>query len=694
MNLEAPLYHGGARSYDHRASEERIQINVSAAPEPTQQIRSTRKANMAGQPKLVVQSKVADVTTSSEVTATRNPQQPQSVPIGIVEMPASGTNPELLKRPPKIKKGQELDYYHEPTLLGRLILGQKYGRAIKRVFDHPDEASTWLCSKRRMSNTVDTAEKKSPNGDEVVYTIRQLPIHMACSNLGRTKDFQIQRLLNELISLLVFAFPEGAHEVDHRNILPIQEAVWYGAAPETIALFLMARPEALFVADHLGRSLGELNRYRAGPEREAVQQMLCQNISFWNTARKEATFRLQHNSTSYPSDNQSVSSESVLASPNADEETITSTVVPEHTTEVPNYEDNITPLSWGQLEKRAIAAEQLLDIVNEENYKLRKQLETLTTSISSKNSDFTKELVRLSRENSALSEKIYKLENLLEKLYLSEDVEKNQQFRSALAEISSLVGLSDKSSLRGGGPPSRQSSLKLLGDANKLQKELSQKHRQQREKIRKLRHIVTEYISNVEVDDDDNDISEATSYADVTTISALTSHSAKSDVTSIILRRRWHYNQGVVDRLPTKSTASGHDKVVDDLSVILRYAASRQAQAGRHRSNLMDDLSAMLRWAASNDVRGRKNPGELSVQSDWSPINARDQLKRLKAKTKLSPNSAFTREINVPPLLSATQTIVVTEIASGSDQGQTGVVASSLGQSQVSKCFDSLSAEI
>jgi hypothetical protein len=482
--------------------------------------------------------------------------------------------------------------------------------------------------------------------------------------------------------------------VDHRNILPIQEAVWYGAAPETIALFLMARPEALFVADHLGRSLGELNRYRAGSEREAVQQMLCQDISFWNTARKEATFRLQHNSTSYPSDNQSVNSESVLASPNADEETITSTVVPEHTTELPNYEDNITPLSWGQLEKRAIAAEQLLDIVNEENYKLRKQLETLTTSISSKNSDFTKELVRLSRENSALSEKIYKLENLLEKLYLSEDVEKNQQFRSALAEISSLVGLSDKSSLRGGGPPSRQSSLKLLGDANKLQKELSQKHRQQREKIRKLRHIVTEYISNVEVDDDDNDISEATSYADVTTISALTSHSAKSDVTSIIRRRRWHYNQGVVDRLPPKSTTSGHDKVVDDLSVILRYAASRQAQAGRHRSNLMDDLSAMLRWAASNDVRGRKNPGELSVQSDWSPINARDQLGRLKAKTKLSPNNAFTREINVPPLLSANQTIVVTEIASGSDQGQTGVVSSSLGQSQVSKCFDSLSAEI
>jgi hypothetical protein len=666
MNLDAPSYLRRGEE-DRQVSDERI----TASPLVSQPLLGIRfSSSFPSEEKGKAESKLGELDRDTPpVRSDESPDVQQSstnLPLDVVETLASGTDVELLKRPPKIRKGRERDYIRNPTVLGRLILHQKFGRAMKRAFQYPEEASTWLCAKRRISKS------SAYRPGEIVYTIRQLPIHIATSALGRTNDEKLLRMLNELISLLVFAYPEGAHELDHRLIRPIQEAVWYCAKPKTIALFLMARPEALIEIDQWGRTLKELNEHRPGPGKDAIQQLLDRDIGFWITAKEEASYRLQHNSRHYPStEDYSIDSQSVLASPNPEEDTIASTVVilqPDPDTNI--EEDETAPVSWYQLEQRATAAEQLLTTVNEENFTLRKQMDALTTTVTARHTDFIQELGRLQVENAVISEELVKLEQLLEQQLVSDDEEKNEQIKLTMAEISSLAGLSDKTSFYGSGkegdpvPPTMQ----LYEEAKAMQTELSRKHQQQREKIRKLRHIVTQYIASAVSGDQPE---EESSYADVSTISALTNASAKSDVTSLIRRRRWHINQGVVDRLPPKPR---HPQIADNLSAILRFAASRHAQReGRHRARnpdepVIDDLSVILRWAAHKDHRKTRYWQEQS--SDWShysPIDARRQF--AKQRQLLSTQQATSRPA-LPAMYSASELQIFSDsVASSGDQG-------------------------
>ena len=104
-----------------------------------------------------------------------------------------------------------------------------------------------------------------------------------------THDAMHKKLLNELLSTLIFSYREGAHERDNRNRLPLHEALWYGAEMDTIALFLMAKPEATNEVDHRGRSLADLNKHRYGLNKKAVQHLLNQSPACWKSARAEAS---------------------------------------------------------------------------------------------------------------------------------------------------------------------------------------------------------------------------------------------------------------------------------------------------------------------------------------------------------------------------------------------------------------------
>ena len=674
MNLDEPFNRRSGEE-DRQVADERISTSPLAASEPLFGAR-TSPSRIKGEIQPHSKTVVLDKTPiHSEEESTSIQQPSEHLPIHVVETLASGTDAELLKRPPPIRKGRERDYYRNPTVLGRLILHQKFGRAMKRAFHYPEEVSTWLCAKRRISPS------STHRPGEIVYTIKQLPIHIATSALGRTNDAKLLRLLNELISLLVFAYPEGAHEPDHRMIIPIQEAVYYCAAPETIALFLMARPEALIQVDQWGRTLNELNAHRAEPGKQAVQHLLDRDISFWKTAREEATLRLQRNTTHYPSaEDDTIPSQSVLASPNAEEDTIVSMAMEAETDPVGDGDD-IAPLSWSQLEQRASAAEQLLTAVNEENFTLQKQMNALTTMVSARHSTFSEEMHRLYDENAVISEKLVKLEQLLEQLLVSDDVEKNQQVLLAMAEISSLAGLSDKSSLykgeeKGEGQPTPPAQF--YKEAKTMQGELSRKHQQQRDKIRKLRHIVMQYIATtgsggkpiIEGE-------EEASRADVSTISALTNESAKSGLTTLIKQRRWHYNQGVVDRLPSRPR---HPQIADDLSAILRIAASRQAQhSARHRrpDPAVDDLSVIFRLAARKDQKDAPYWEEdLSVATNFSPIDARELFVGRLKRVPSSPRPSTTQpgrtkqEIDLPAMHSASELQIFSDSVDSSGSGK------------------------
>ena len=590
-----------------------------------------------------------------------NPQQQQQhhqnnhtdvPPIAFIEQPASGTDPEVLQRPIRPKTGLETDFFLQPTILSRLILNQKYGRAIQRVFEHAEETSTWLCAKHNQSSTNPTSMKRfgespatllpssststsSPLPDTTItHSIRQLPIHLACSNLCRIQDTSAVSLLNELISVLVFAYPDGAHTPDHRNIYPIQEAIWYGVKPETVAIFFMAKPESLLIIDHHGRSLSDINQYRNGKGKEAIQLMLDRGVRFWKVARDEAALRLQHNTNAYPSENRSIDSQSVLASPDAEEETIVT--MQETVAQTSFYEEKATPLAWDQLEQRAKATEQILTSVNEENFRLKQQIESLTNKTSHTHTELMKELKRLDRENAVLNEKLYQLEQLIKDKCVTDDEEQNEQFRLAMAEVSSLVGISEQSSLFSGFRASDSqmiphdtataTSQRLYDEAIMVQKQLAKKHNEQREKIRKLRHMVSYTIINdATLGNDDSDIDRdgSSSYADVSTISALSLETARSDVSEKIHKKRFHYNEGVVDRLPSES------HVLDDLSKIIWYASSRQDLMAKKRgtkARVQDDLSGILRWAAKKDRRDvfYSSNESISLESTWSPIHPKE----------------------------------------------------------------------
>jgi hypothetical protein len=696
--------------------------------------------------------------------------QQQLPPIDEVFVQTTGipcTDPELLKRPSttrwqKMTSTTEVDYYLNPTMLSQLILHQMYKSAIQRILNHPDEVSIWLCSFADKPNTTTTntatnalsptnvsssppLPPSSPSSSspssilhqqpqaQAQYTIRQLPIHIACMNLCRTSDVTKHTLLNELISLLVYTYPIGAHQVDHRGIYPIQQVIFYGnATPETIAIFLMAKPESLLMVDQYGRTLRDLHQYRVNrytkkhaastttrttttfattqQQQMAIQRLLDRTVQFWKVARSEAAVRLQHNkSLLYPSDLQSINSQSVLASSNVDEDTIYT--INELSEKSSKYKDDssvtctgtkqsintnqphVEKTSWEQLEERTRMMEHLLHTVNEENYHLKQQLENsmdhhdkknnsfTATTTSSKYKDVLNEMQQLQDDNLLLQEKIYKMELILKQYCVTEDEEMNEQFRLAFAEISSLIDISNPSSsstvsfITSGfhDADSKASSTTpsndklLFQQIKQIKQHLSKKHNLQREKIRKLRHMIsysTLMLHSSMINDPSDEKNEeiekdsSSSYAEVSTISALTLETAKSDISYIIHKQRFHYNEGVVDQIPQLLVNSdlparpppkkdNKNAALDDLSYVLRYAAKQQQhntmgtrevqkqhRQKRKKNILMkeDDLSVIFHWAAKTDRRdvifyNDDDEDELTIDIDddqWSPIHPMD----------------------------------------------------------------------
>ena len=676
--------HGTPAKDGGSLNKPRVAVVVVSASSPHSPTAS--KTNKKTSPKVArrKETKTTAATTADENDPSRraahrtgtSPQQQQQQrhvpPVAVIEQPSSGTDPAALKRPVRLLTARDTDFFLQPTVLSRLILNQKYGRAIQRAFDHAEETCTWLCA-THSTTTTNNNNTASPQ------SLRQLPIHLACSNLGRTSDESTFSLLNELISVLVFAYPDGAHTCDHRNIYPIQEAIWYGVAPETVAIFFMAKPESLLLIDRHGRSLTDINQNRTGKGKEAIQLMIDRGAHFWKVARDEAALRLQHNNNSYPSDNHSISSQSVLASPDADEETIVSIPVSVAASPPSFYQENATPLAWDQLEQRAKITEQLLTAVNEENFHLRQQIETLTNNKTAQHTHtaLLKELKRLDRENSVLNQKLYQLEELIKAKCITDDEVENEQFRLAMAEVSSLIDISEQSSLfsgfraSGGGDDSQapSESQRLYDEAIFMQKQLAKKHNEQREKIRKLRHMVSYTIINDATMGHDHDLDDkdsTSSFADASTISALSHGTARSDASHIIHKKRFNYNEGVVDRLPSEA------HLLDDLSKIVWFASARQEQAAKKpgaKVPVQDDLSGILRWAAKKDHRDEfysNNNETTSVESTWSPIHPKEIWRALprklrvmgKSKNKVPPptTNRSNSKMTIPKLATTTTT--------------------------------------
>jgi ankyrin repeat protein len=118
----------------------------------------------------------------------------------------------------------EVDYENR-TILFKLILKKDWKGAAKRAIAFPDEASTWIVT-------------KGFNGN-----LRFLPLHKAC----------VLQPPESIITTLLNAYMDGAHDKDQDGWLPIHCACFYGAGDAVINTLLNANPKGAQSKDDEGR---------------------------------------------------------------------------------------------------------------------------------------------------------------------------------------------------------------------------------------------------------------------------------------------------------------------------------------------------------------------------------------------------------------------------------------------------------
>lgn len=288
----------------------------------------------------------------------------------------------------KVHALKQCDFYTNPTILSRLILNQKYSSALNRLKNHPEEASVWVCSKRNpfkgrelpnsQLNVVSRPSMRRLNSkldpQLLDYSIRQLPIHVACNSLFRCSPQQ-KKEVERLITRLAVVYPDGCEKPDHNGKLPLHEAIWHNASPETLSVLLMASPSTLHERDKFGRAPMELNRCRSGQDKEQVKDMLLRGVAYWESARDEAVSLTKRND-----DKDVLKSISMRLQKGASLGDM--------------EQELVEPITWKKLEQRAIYLEQLLSEMYETNYEMGETVDVLTHE----NMQLRDEVERLKKE--------------------------------------------------------------------------------------------------------------------------------------------------------------------------------------------------------------------------------------------------------------------------------------------------------
>ena len=499
---------------DSISSEPALLLSTTKLSGFDDDIRNEGETRSHDEPKMLKQRKAKTLTKGRSTQKKRMPTRETKPDERILSADSSNPATSTGSRT-QVIEAIEVDFYKNPTLLSRLILNQKYETAIKRLKSHPEESLIWVCAKRkpeprrsrqlalqppsslqRRSVSPRRSKRPSKNATVTTYSMRRLPIHIACANLPRALDTRMKALLNELISNLIVANPEGCAQVDHTSTLPLHQALYYGAAPETVSMFLMANPGQISSKDALGRSLAELNHSGTSTEKsKQVDQILQLDHEFWSETRLEAHIRLKQGDIRWPTETQSVEVDSteVLASSQAGAETL-ATMPGEEVTDNQRLElqlrsEQIVPMAWEQLEERAIALEQVLTEVNENNYVLHRKMQGMAKSRRKlmdkldhlKKSDLMKQLQDLLKQNQKCKRKLSKMEQVLRETPPSSDDETEER---------------DEARKRPRGNPFTKletENMTLNNENRKLRQqydELSKSYLTQRAKLRRLEEVV------------------------------------------------------------------------------------------------------------------------------------------------------------------------------------------------------------
>jgi hypothetical protein len=320
---------------------------------------------------------------------------------------------------------QEVDFEQNPTVLSRLILNRKFLSGIKRLRIYPEEAKIWICSRkrppmeqrRRNSWPDDPTLHDNTALSQSEYSLRQLPLHMACSSLVQISEPSLREELERLITNLVVMYPQACSKRDLDRRLPLHQVVRLNASPDTVSVLLMAYPQAAGERDRYG-NLPQglfLHRNRKGSsdndndnnDAKQISDLLQRGIVFWEQARSEAMLRMKMDlrpssresaystqvlQTSMRSlsdasghDNSHSSSSSSAASSAHDQNANAHVTEKNESSSASNVNVNnvnkVGPppvLLLSQAEKRTVHFEQLLEEMYERNYALAEVVKTLT----------------------------------------------------------------------------------------------------------------------------------------------------------------------------------------------------------------------------------------------------------------------------------------------------------------------------
>lgn len=157
---------------------------------------------------------------------------------------------------------KEVDYYLNPTELFRWINYRRWDGAKARVLSHPDECSTWIVSRHSSDGRI---------------LWRHLPLHLVCmqsENGNSENSSQITRQIEELVDVLLGAYPDGANSPDDQGMLPLHLVVANSSQPNEriLNLLLMTYPTGVDVKDKYGRTPVDIvsEKVESGPHREAA----------------------------------------------------------------------------------------------------------------------------------------------------------------------------------------------------------------------------------------------------------------------------------------------------------------------------------------------------------------------------------------------------------------------------------------
>lgn len=295
------------------------------------------------------------------------------------------------------------------------------------------------------------------------YSFRQLPIHMACQNLGlyhhhhragHSTNNTVRGDLDRLLTQLIITYPAGCQYSDHAGHFPLHRCIRMRASLEIITLLLTAAPKTMMSLDGSAQTsvfmansnnskntnhddnedddeneagavrLKKKKLQRQDRHRERIEKLLRKGCDFWGTVRQRAMEQRKARKiieSANPSTKpHSSSGQAAVADASVDHDTIWSDHCKQE--DQPSLDESssllVSPMAWSQLEQRCNILEQLLtEQMSESNENNPKsEVQSTTAGLIEETRRLQQTILQLENQNRTYQDRITELEGNVKNL--------------------------------------------------------------------------------------------------------------------------------------------------------------------------------------------------------------------------------------------------------------------------------------